>query len=165
MRPPPEPKKPGQESVWEYPRPPACEPTPKCLRIVHAGQTIAETSAGYRVLETSHPPVYYFPPGDCRLDWLSLVGSSSFCEFKGAARYFDLQLPGQDTVPNVAWCYPQTEGTFAPIARYLAFYAGKLDACFVDDHLVIPQPGGFYGGWITPDLAGPFKGVPGSNGW
>ncbi|MEM9364690.1 MAG: DUF427 domain-containing protein [Planctomycetota bacterium] len=161
----PDPVGPGQESVWDYPRPPRVEAIKDRLRVVHAGATVAETTAGFRVLETSHPPVYYFPPRDCDLNVLTMVGGSSFCEFKGGARYFDLKVPGHEVVSQVAWSYPQTTDGFRPIAGYLAFYAGKLDACWVGDDLATPQPGNFYGGWITPQIVGPFKGIPGSMGW
>lgn len=161
----PDPVGPGQESVWDYPRPPRVEATDAKLRVIHAGHTVAETESGYRVLETSHPPVYYFPPGDCDLNVLTIVGNTSFCEFKGGARYFDLLIPGQSVVAQVAWSYPQTTDAFRQLAGYLAFYAGKVDECWVDTDLATPQPGEFYGGWITPRVAGPFKGIPGSMGW
>ncbi|WP_168565721.1 DUF427 domain-containing protein [Crateriforma spongiae] len=165
MRPTPDPVGPGQESVWDYPRPPALQPAGHRLRIVHAGQTIAETMQGFRVLETSHPPTYYFPPGDCRLDWMRPAGGGSFCEWKGPASYLDLKMPGGVSVPMVAWFYADPTKRFAPIARFLAFYASKVDECYVGDWQASPQPGGFYGGWVTPNLAGPFKGGPGSMGW
>ncbi|MEM6979776.1 MAG: DUF427 domain-containing protein [Planctomycetota bacterium] len=165
MHPKPDPVEPGHESVWDYPRPPRLEPVTSTLSVHHQGTKIAETNAGYRVLETSHPPVYYFPPGDCDLNVLELVGGSTFCEFKGSARYFNLKLPHQPQVDNVAWCYPTTDGVFGPIAGYLAFYARLLDQCRVGDMVAKPQEGAFYGGWITPDLAGPFKGGPGTMGW
>jgi len=165
MKPSPHPPQPGQESVWDYPRPPGLEKVTKTLRIVHAGQTIAETNDGYRVLETSHPPVYYFPPNDCKLEWMPAAGGGSFCEWKGSARYVDLVVPGSDAILQVAWYYADPTPRFAAIARHLAFYAVKLDECYVGDELATPQPGGFYGGWVTSDLAGPFKGTPGSMGW
>ncbi|SRR6056297_3188417 len=165
MRPTPIPPGSDQESVWDYPRPPALEKVRRKLRIVHAGQVIARTDNGYRVLETSHPPVYYFPPGDCRLDWMPAAGGRSFCEWKGEPRYVDLHVPGALPVAGVAWYYPDPTPRFAAIARHLAFYAGKVDECYVGEQRATPQPGGFYGGWVTSDLAGPFKGVPGSAGW
>ncbi|MGQ9897897.1 MAG: DUF427 domain-containing protein [Acidobacteriota bacterium] len=155
---------PGQESVWDYPRPPRLERTPKRLRVIFAGVTIADTTQGWRVLETSHPPVYYFPPTDILPDVLIPTSQASYCEWKGIARYYSVQV-GQQVAPNAAWSYPQPTPSFTSIADYVAFYAGPMDACYVNDELVIPQPGGFYGGWVTSDIVGPFKGVPGSWGW
>jgi uncharacterized protein (DUF427 family) len=156
--------KPGQESVWDYPRPPRLEPTSKHVRIVFSGQTIASTNRAYRVLETSHPPVYYLPPDDIRMDLLSIAAGSSFCEWKGRAGYYDLTVNGH-IVRNAAWFYPDPTQPFLPIANYLAFYPSKMDACYVDDELVRSQAGDFYGGWITDDIVGPFKGGEGTWGW
>jgi len=164
MLPKPIPPQPGQESVWDYPRPPRLERTAKRLRVVFAGTTIAETTQGWRVLETSHPPVYYFPPADILSDVLVATPRTSYCEWKGTARYYSVRV-GPRMAPDAAWSYPQPTPSFAPIAGYVAFYAGLMDACYVDDEQVVPQPGGFYGGWITKDIVGPFKGVPGSWGW
>jgi uncharacterized protein (DUF427 family) len=155
---------PGQESVWDYPRPPRLEPTLKRLRVVFHGETIADTRRGYRVLETSHPPVYYLPREDLRWECLVPEDGSSFCEWKGRARYFGVRV-GDQSVTQAAWSYENPSAAFEPIRGYVAFYAGKMEACFVDDELVTPQPGGFYGGWITTDVVGPFKGGPGSWGW
>lgn len=156
---------PGQESVWDYPRPPRLEYARQSLRVLFAGETVASTSRGYRVLETSHPPVYYFPPEDVRQEWLREVpAKQSFCEYKGEARYFDL-IVGERTSGEAAWAYLAPRGMFAPLKGYYAFYAGRVDACYVDDELAAPQPGNFYGGWITSALTGPFKGEPGSWGW
>lgn len=155
---------PGQESVWDYPRPPRLEPAPRRLRVVFAGVAIADTLRGYRVLETSHPPVYYIPPADIQIQHLVRAGGSSFCEFKGQARYYSVAA-GDRRAEDAAWYYPDPTPAFAPIAGYVAFYAGKMDACYVDDELVTPQPGGFYGGWITATVVGPFKGGPGTWGW
>jgi uncharacterized protein (DUF427 family) len=155
---------PGQESVWDYPRPPRLEKTPRHLRIVFGDETIAETTRGFRVLETSHPPVYYFPPEDVRQEFLEPSARGSFCEFKGQATYWTVRV-GTRIAPDVGWSYGQPTAPFEPIRAHLAFYAGPMDACYVDDLLVEPQPGGFYGGWVTPDIVGPFKGVPGSWGW
>ena len=155
---------PGQESVWDYPRPPRLEPTTRLLQVRFAGELIAETRRGFRVLETSHPPVYYFPPEDIHGQFLKPVGGSSFCEFKGLAGYYDLQV-GDRLASHAAWYYIDPTPAFAAIQGYVAFYAGKTDGCFVDGERVTPQPGGFYGGWITADVVGPFKGGPGSMGW
>jgi uncharacterized protein (DUF427 family) len=164
MLPKPIPPQPGQESVWDYPRPPRLERTAKRLRVVFAGTTIAETTQGWRVLETSHPPVYYFPPADILPDVLVATPRTSYCEWKGMAQYHSVRV-GQQIAPDAAWSYPRPTPSFMPIAGYVAFYAAAMDACYVDDELVVPQPGGFYGGWITKDIVGPFKGVPGSWGW
>ncbi|MEM6463768.1 MAG: DUF427 domain-containing protein [Pseudomonadota bacterium] len=155
---------PGQESVWDYPRPPRLEKVSEALRVVFAGETVAETEHGYRVLETSHPPVYYIPPQDVRSDLLVSVPGGSFCEFKGAAKYWSIRV-GQQRSENAAWCYPQPTSRFAEIRDYLAFYASRVDACFVGDEQVEAQQGDFYGGWITARIVGPFKGGPGTFGW
>ncbi|MEL6770036.1 MAG: DUF427 domain-containing protein [Bacteroidota bacterium] len=164
-RPQPERPAPGQESVWDYPRPPLLEPTPKRIRIEHRGVVIAETTRALRLLETSHPPTYYLPPDDLCTDLLRLTSKTSGCEWKGRAVYFDLVMPDGEVVPEVAWAYPSPTARFAALEDHLAFYAAPLDGCFVDGERVTPQPGGFYGGWVTSDLAGPFKGIPGSWGW
>ncbi|PSB03522.1 DUF427 domain-containing protein [Merismopedia glauca] len=153
-----------QESVWDYPRPPRCEPTPKHLKIIFNQQIIADSHQAYRVLETSHPPVYYIPPNDIKMEYLQSTSQGSFCEWKGRAIYYHLQV-GDKRVTNVAWSYPQPNTRFAAIANYVAFYPQYMDACYVNDELVQPQPGGFYGGWITSDIVGPFKGEPGTWGW
>ncbi|HQZ95420.1 MAG TPA: DUF427 domain-containing protein [Pyrinomonadaceae bacterium] len=157
--------KPGQESVWDYPRPPRLEPSTKHLRIEFGEETIASTNRAFRVLETSHPPVYYFPPEDVRLDLLTVVSdATSFCEWKGSARYYDLFVKDRK-VSNAAWFYPNPSKAFLAIANYVAFYPSKMDACFVGDERVTSQPGDFYGGWITSDIVGPFKGGEGTWGW
>jgi uncharacterized protein (DUF427 family) len=154
----------GQESVWDYPRPPGLEPTNKHLKIVFNGEIIAETTRGFRVLETSHPPVYYFPPSDVRMDFLTAASGSSFCEWKGRAGYYDLRV-GESRVVNAAWFYPNPTQSFAAIKDYIAFYPSKMDACYVNDELVRAQEGDFYGGWITSEIVGPFKGGAGTWGW
>ncbi len=154
---------PGQESVWDYPRPPALEVCDREIIIEFAGSLVAQTRSAYRVLETSHPPVYYLPPDDVRAR-LSPAGGGSVCEWKGVASYFDV-IVGQAVAPRAAWSYPSPTPPFRPIAGYLAFYPAAMDLCTIDGELVRPQPGGFYGGWITDDVVGPFKGVPGSWGW
>ena len=160
----PDPVAPGQESVWDYPRPPRLERTSRSLRVEHGGVVLADSSRGWRVLETSHPPVYYLPLADVRMDLLERAAGGSGCEWKGRAVYYDLLLDGRRT-PQVAWSYPAPSPAFAPIADHLGFYAGRVDGCWVDGERVVPQPGDFYGGWITPDVVGPFKGIPGSHGW
>jgi uncharacterized protein (DUF427 family) len=154
----------GQESVWDYPRPPRLEKVSERLRVIFTGETIADTVAGFRVLETSHPPVYYIPPGDLDQQYLCAVSESSWCEFKGHAEYWSLDVNGKRT-DNAAWSYPQPSPAFADIAGYLAFYASRVDECWVGDERVQPQEGDFYGGWITSRIAGPFKGGAGTRGW
>ena len=155
---------PGQESVWDYPRPPRLEPVQKRLQIIFNGVTIADTERAMRVLETSHPPVYYISPDDIAMHYLRRGEGSSFCEWKGAAAYWTLEVDGR-VAENVAWSYPTPSPDFTPIRDYLAFYPAPMDACLVDGERVTPQPGGFYGGWITADIVGPFKGDPGTRGW
>ncbi len=154
----------GQESVWDYPRPPRVEACDKHLQIVTGGITITDTKGSFRVLETSHPPVYYLPPDDIRMDLLRPTSHGSFCEWKGHADYFSLNVNGQE-IPNVAWCYQTPTERFTAIAGYLAFYPSKMDECLVDGEPVQAQAGDFYGGWITSNIVGPFKGGPGSWGW
>jgi uncharacterized protein (DUF427 family) len=155
---------PGQESVWDYPRPPRLETTDKHIQIIFNGVTIADTHNAQRVLETSHPPVYYIPPEDIKMEYLIATPQSSFCEWKGRAGYYAVQV-GNRIAQNIAWYYPNPTPDFAPIQDYVAFYAEPMDACFVNGEQVQPQPGNFYGGWITSDIVGPFKGIGGSWGW
>ncbi|NJM07025.1 DUF427 domain-containing protein [Candidatus Gracilibacteria bacterium] len=154
----------GQESVWDYPRPPRLELSQRRIRIEFNGITLADTQGAYRVLETSHPPVYYLPPADIQMQYLMRTNRSSFCEWKGQAAYYTVAV-GDKRAEHVGWFYPRPSADFAVIAYYVAFYASAMDACFVDDEQVQPQPGDFYGGWITSDIVGPFKGGPGSWGW
>jgi len=155
---------PGQESVWDYPRPPRLEPTARRLRVVFAGAEIADSRRAWRVLETSHPPVYYLPRADVRCEMLIAAPGSSFCEWKGRAAYWTVRL-GRREARRAAWSYPAPTPAFAPIRDHLAFFAGAMDECTVDGMVVRPQPGGFYGGWITDDVVGPFKGAAGTDGW
>lgn len=152
------------EDVWKYPRPPALEPVPQPVRIVFAGRTVAETGAAFRVLETSHPPVYYLPPSAFTGCGLEPASGRSFCEWKGEARYWTIRA-GDKGAERAAWSYPDPAPAYAAIRDHLAVYAGAMEQCFVGDEAVTPQPGGFYGGWITRNLKGPFKGAPGSMGW
>lgn len=154
----------GQESVWDYPRPPRLEKVGERLRVIFNAQTIADTEAGYRVLETSHPPVYYIPLSDIAQHYLLPAPGSSWCEFKGHAKYWSLDVDGRPA-ENAAWSYPKPAPAFAAIAGYLAFYASRVDACWVGDERVQPQQGDFYGGWITSRIVGPFKGAAGTRGW
>jgi uncharacterized protein (DUF427 family) len=155
---------PGQESVWDYPRPPRLEPVASPVSIRFAGMTIAETHRAFRVLETSHPPTYYLPPDDIAPGVLQTPTRSSICEWKGAAEALDVVAGGRRAV-RAAWRYPSPTPAFRAMANYVAFYAGPMDACFVGDEQVTPQPGAFYGGWITSGIVGPFKGPPGTMGW
>ena len=171
-RPEPDPVGPGQESVWEYPRPPRVEPVPERIRVVVDGLTIADTKRAFRVLETSHPPSYYVPLEDVRGDLLPANARTSLCEFKGRATYVDLHIPGEltasrrpRTVAGVAWTYPAPAPGYEAIRGHLAFYASRVDEAWVGDERATAQKGDFYGGWITSRVAGPFKGGPGTGGW
>jgi uncharacterized protein (DUF427 family) len=155
---------PGQESVWDYPRPPLCEPTSRHVVVVVGGEIVADSGRAFRVLETSHPPGYYIPAGDWRPGALAPAAGTSVCEWKGVARYFDVR-GGGTVVQRAAWGYPEPTPAFAAIADCVSVYPALTDRCEVDGVAVTAQEGGFYGGWITPDVVGPFKGAPGSWGW
>ena len=155
---------PGQESVWDYPRPPRVEPVSKPIEVIFNDVTVAQTHRAFRVLETSHPPTYYLPLDDVRADLLVAGGRRSFCEWKGAARYFDVVVDARRAA-EASWSYPSPAEGFEDIAGHLAFYAPLMDRCLVAEEVVRPQPGGFYGGWITSDIVGPFKGEPGTAFW
>ncbi len=149
-----------KESVWDYPRPPRLEETAKRVRVVFAGQVIADSTRALRVLETSHPPVYYIPREDVRAEFLVASGTRrSFCEFKGYASYWSLDVNGTLS-KDAAWSYEKPARGYESIQGYLAFYAGAVDECLVDEERVEAQPGIFYGGWITSDIVGPFKTRP-----
>jgi uncharacterized protein (DUF427 family) len=164
MRPQPQTPGPGQESVWDYPRPPGLERFDGRITVEIADEVIASTDTGWRVLETSHPPTYYLPRTAFRDAVLRPAQGSSWCEWKGQARYFDLVTPAK-IARKAAWCYPDPTPGFEPIAGAIAVMAGQVDRCTVNGEEVVPQPGGFYGGWITSWVVGPFKGGPGSMGW
>ena len=164
MRPSPDAVSPGQESVWDVPRPAICEPTAARIRIEHHGMIVADSRSTIRTLETSHPPSYYIPQADITPGMLRLADGSSFCKSKGAAVYWDVVI-GDLVLPRIGWSYPNPSPAFAMLRDHVAFYAGPFDRCSVDGEVVVPQPGSFYGGWITTKFAGPFKGVPGSRGW
>jgi uncharacterized protein (DUF427 family) len=155
---------PGQESVWDYPRPAIAEPTARRIRIVHQGVVLADTRAAWRTLETSHPPTYYLPQADIAMAHLMPNPARSICEWKGQAAYWDVMI-GDDRIAQAGWSYPAPTAPFAGIAGHIAFYAAPYDNVLVDGEQVTPQPGGFYGGWITAREAGPFKGIPGSRFW
>lgn len=155
---------PGQESVWDYPRPPRLEKVSERIRVMFSGETITETERAFRVLETSHPPVYYIPPSDVRQDFLTPAAGHSFCEFKGVAQYWTLDVGGARS-DKAAWSYSDPSDEFRALKDYLAFYASRVDSCWVDEEQVQAQTGDFYGGWITSRVVGPFKGGPGTRGW
>ncbi len=152
------------ESVWDYPRPPRLERTPARLEVELGGSVVASTTDGWRVLETSHPPTFYLPASAFQPGTLRETAGSSVCEWKGVASYFDL-VAGDVVAPRAAWTYRDPTPGFAAIAGAVAGMPGRVDRCTVDGEVVVPQPGGFYGGWITSGVTGPFKGVPGSMGW
>lgn len=152
------------ESVWDYPRPPRVERVTKAVRVVLGGMVIVETTRSLRVLETSHPPVYYIPPGDIARGVLLPSARTSHCEFKGGARYWTV-CAGDRSEPDAAWYYPSPAPGFESIRDHVAFYPGRMDECTVGGEVVRAQAGGFYGGWITSDIEGPFKGEPGTRGW
>jgi uncharacterized protein (DUF427 family) len=152
------------ENVWDYPRPPRLEPAAQQLRILFAGRVIAATTAGFRVLETSHPPVYYLPPSAFTGCVLTPASGASVCEWKGSAQYWSIRVDNR-VAERAGWSYPKPTEGFALIRDYLAVYAGRMDACFVGGEAATPQPGGFYGGWVTRNLKGPFKGMLGSMSW
>jgi len=155
---------PGQESVWDYPRPPRVEEVTARVRVEFADRTLADTSRALRVCETSSPPVYYIPQADIEMAHLEQSDRSSFCEWKGVASYWSVKVGARDA-KDAAWSYPVPDPGFESIRDYLAFYPRRMDACWVGEDQVVPQPGFYYGGWVTPDLVGQFKGVPGSQEW
>ena len=155
---------PGQESVWDYPRPPRLEEFRGSITVELGGETIATTDRGWRVLETSHPPTYYVPAGAFAPGTLRETAGSSWCEWKGQASYYDLVTPAR-TAERSGWTYLAPTRGFTPIAGAIAVMASQVDRCTVNGEEVRPQPGGFYGGWITSWVTGPFKGIPGSMGW
>ncbi len=150
--------------MWDYPRPAIAERTDRHIRIEHRGTVIADTRNGWRTLETSHPPTYYIPPGDVATEYLHPNPQRSMCEWKGQARYWDVVVGGE-CLPAAAWSYASPTASFAGIRDHFAFYPEPFDRCLIDGEVVTPQPGGFYGGWITSREAGPFKGIPGSRFW
>lgn len=164
MKPRPDPVGPGQESVWDYPRPAVAEATDAHIVIEHRGLIVADTRRAVRTLETSHPPSYYIPPADIAPAILRRANGTTFCEWKGSATYWDVIVAGS-VLERVGWSYADPTPAFAALRNYIAFYAGPFDRCLVDGEPVTPQPGEFYGGWITSRLAGPFKGIPGSRFW
>jgi len=154
----------GQESVWDYPRPPRVEAVPERIRVVIDGYEVVDSVAALRVLETAGAPVYYVPAADVRMDLLEPTAHHTFCEWKGEASYWSILLPDK-TIANAAWSYPLPLAGYEAIRDYLAFYARLVDEAWVGDEQATPQPGRFYGGWVTSKVVGPFKGEPGTQGW
>ena len=150
--------------MWAYPRPPRLETTSESIEIRLGGTVIARTGSALRLLETSHPPAYYLPLDAFEPGVLRTVGGTTFCEWKGEASYYDLVTP-EATASRAAWTYPQPTGGFDAIRDHVSIMPGLVDACLVDGEVVRAQEGGFYGGWITDRVVGPFKGSPGSHGW
>ncbi len=155
---------PGSESVWDYPRPPRVEPCAQRLRVEFNGEVVGDTSRGYRLLETSHPPTYYIPRADVRMASLKVNEKRSFCEFKGEACYWDLHSGSRSSIA-AGWSYPLPTKLYSILADHFAFYAHRVDACWVGEERVQAQEGDFYGGWITSLITGPFKGGAGTRGW
>ena len=155
---------PGQESVWDYPRPPRLEKSSKHLQVMFDGIVLADTRRAFRILETSHPPVYYFPPEDITMDYLMASSQTTYCEWKGTATYYTIRVNGKQAV-NAAWSYARPAGPYEALAHFLAFYPSRVERCLVDGEQVEPQEGDFYGGWITSEIVGPFKGAQGTIGW
>ncbi|WP_448659066.1 DUF427 domain-containing protein [Sphingomonas sp. CJ99] len=160
----PDPPLPGQESVWDYPRPAVLRPNTRHILICHRGHRVADTRGGFQVLETSHPPSYYLPPDAFAPGLLTPNPRRSLCEWKGQARYWDVVV-GSERMEGVGWSYPSPTPAFAAMKDHIALYPSPFDEVLVDGEQVTPQPGGFYGGWITRHVAGPFKGPPGTQFW
>ena len=159
-----DPKSRPRESVDDYPRPPLIERVPWHIRVELGGDLVAETTQAIRICETFGAPVYYLPPEDVRTELLVREPGSSFCEWKGLARYWTIRV-GDVVAHRAAWSYPEPVERYVALRDHLAFYAGRMDACWVDGIRAEPQPGGFYGGWVTPEIEGPIKGSPGTEGW
>lgn len=155
---------PGEESVWDYPRPPRVERDERAVTVRHGPLVVARTRSALRVLETASPPTFYIPRDDVRVDLLEAASGRSLCEWKGEARYWSLATPGGDLLERVAWSYPEPLPGFETIRDHYSFYPGRIE-CRVDGERVRPQPGGFYGGWITSEIVGPVKGEPGTVHW
>ena len=153
----------GQESVWDYPRPPILQPDCREVAVFFGELQIARTKSAIRVLETASPPTVYIPREDVHLELLTQSIGNSYCEWKGQATYWSIETAGK-TIKNVGWSYERPTDRFQPICGFLSFYPALVD-CRIDGEKVRPQPGGFYGGWVTNEIVGPYKGEPGTNGW
>jgi len=154
----------SRESVWDYPRPPRVEASTRRIRVEFGGVTIVDTNRSMRVVETSHPPVYYVPVSDVPAEFLIPSSRRTSCEFKGTASYSHLAVEGHQSL-DAAWLYEDPSPGYEELEGMIAFYPGRVDRCLVDEEVVIPQEGDFYGGWITSEIVGPFKGGPGTRGW
>jgi uncharacterized protein (DUF427 family) len=163
-RPIPEPIAPGQESVWDYPRPPAVRASDEEITVILGGVEICAARTSWRILETGHPPTYYLPRSAFIESALRPARGWSFCEWKGRASYLDV-IGGTKIAPRAAWYYPHPDGRYSVIADHVSLYAGAMDECIVDGERVVPQAGHFYGGWITSTVIGPFKRGPGTGNW
>ena len=152
------------ESVWDYPRPPRLEHSQENVVVMHRGRTLVNTSAAIRILETSHPPSYYFPLADVDQSLLDSVSGTTFCEFKGVASYADIVIDGE-RIPRAVWWYEDPSPQYRELAGYISLYPGRVERCTIDDEVVVSQEGDFYGGFITSRITGPFKGGPGTWGW
>ncbi len=153
-----------EESVWDYPRPPHLELFNGHLRIIHSGKILADSNGVKRILETSHPPTYYIPSSDVDWTYLKISSNTTYCEFKGMASYVDYVGP-EGIIQNIGWFYQKPNKSYGDLEDHIAFYASKLDECLLNDEKVTSQEGDFYGGWITSNIKGPFKGGPGTYGW
>lgn len=161
----PDPVGPGQESVWDFPRPPALHRADDHVTVMHAGMLVAETRAPWRVLETAHAPAYYIPEADVRTDWLVPSRTATVCEFKGRAAYADLAVPGQSVVPDACWWFNDPRPAYHELAAAICFYPQRVDRCTVNDETVAPLASPFYGDWPTSAVAGPWKGARGTEWW
>lgn len=153
-----------KESVWDYPRPPRIERTTKHIQVFFGGLLIADTKAAFRLLETSHPPTYYIPPDNVQFKYLQKTDKRSICEYKGIADYYDLKVNDQFS-KNAAWSYPNPKPGYELLKNHLSFYPDRVESCYVDGEQVRAQEGDFYGGWITSNIIGPFKGAAGTESW
>jgi uncharacterized protein (DUF427 family) len=165
MRITPIPAQEGQESVWDYPRPPALVPDERRVVVTLGGLIVVDTQRALRVLETSHPPTWYLPVDDVAAGALRPAEGSSVCEWKGRAAYLDVVGGAGVVAERAAWTYPEPRHPYEALRDHVAIYAGPMDRITVEGEEVLPQPGGFYGGWITPEVVGPFKGAAGTYGW
>ncbi len=152
-----------RESVWDYPRPPAIRPEPREVTVSLGGTEIAHSRRAVKICETAGPPVIYLPPSEVDRDAVRPVAGGSHCEWKGNASYFDATAGGR-VAARAAWTYANPQRGYEAIRDWIAFYPGRVE-CKLGNELVTPQPGEFYGGWITAEITGPFKGIPGSSGW
>jgi uncharacterized protein (DUF427 family) len=153
-----------KQCVWDYPRPPVLEKDLRTIKVEFSGHIIAHSVCAYKVLETSHPPSFYVPEGDVVSTFFVPSNKQSFCEWKGLAKYWHIKV-GSRIAFDAAWSYERPHTAFFPITAYLSFYSSLMDSCFVGEERVSSQEGGFYGGWVTSDIVGPFKGGPGTSSW